>query len=228
MARRKSLAFLDVGQGDCFVADTKSGAIIFDGGSSSEDQVGRYRILPYMKYLGYQKIQIAVISHMDIDHYSGIKELLEMGKIKYLGLPEIPKDETMKKIIGIAKKRGTTIFYLSRGRQITTKDGSLKVLHPQKNSQMEKNAASLVMQGKILGYQVLLTGDVEKEGEEELLSEELERADILKAAQREPEKYKGLQVRLCGWSMYFNKLSKDEQDMLIRQAEEVFIARSIK
>ena len=82
MARRKSLAFLDVGQGDCFVADTKSGAIIFDGGSSSEDQVGRYRILPYMKYLGYQKIQIAVISHMDIDHYSGIKELLEMGKIK--------------------------------------------------------------------------------------------------------------------------------------------------
>ena len=155
MARRKSLAFLDVGQGDCFVADTKSGAIIFDGGSSSEDQVGRYRILPYMKYLGYQKIQIAVISHMDIDHYSGIKELLEMGKIKYLGLPEIPKDETMKKIIGIAKKRGTTIFYLSRGRQITTKDGSLKVLHPQKNSQMEKNAASLVMQGKILGYRVL-------------------------------------------------------------------------
>ena len=182
MARRKSLAFLDVGQGDCFVADTKSGMIIFDGGSSSEDQVGRYRILPYMKYLGYQKIQIAVISHMDIDHYSGIKELLEMGKIKYLGLPEIPKDETMKKIIGIAKKRGTTIFYLSRGRQITTKDGSLKVLHPQKNSQMEKNVASLVMQGKILGYRVLLTGDVEKEGEEELLSEELERADILKAA----------------------------------------------
>lgn len=27
---------------------------------------------------------------------------------------------------------------------------------------MEKNAASLVMQGKILGYRVLLTGDVEK------------------------------------------------------------------
>ena len=72
MARRKSLVFLDVGQGDCFVADKKSGAIIFDGGSSSEDQVGRYRILPYMKYLGYLKIQIAVISHMDIDHYSGI------------------------------------------------------------------------------------------------------------------------------------------------------------
>ena len=44
-------------------------------------------------------------------------------------------------------------------------------------------------------------------------------AEILKDAQKHPEKYKGLQVRLCGWSQYFNKLSKDEQDMLIRQAE---------
>lgn len=182
MARKKSLAFLDVGQGDCFVADTRSGLILSDGGSSSEDQVGRYRILPYMKYLGYQKAQIAVISHMDTDHYSGIMELLEMGKIEYLGLPEVPKDAAMKKIMQTAKKKGTMIFYLSRGRQITMKDGSFKVLHPQKNSQMEKNAASLVMQGNILGYRILLTGDVEKEGEEELLSEGLERADLLKAA----------------------------------------------
>ena len=44
-------------------------------------------------------------------------------------------------------------------------------------------------------------------------------AEILKDAQKHPEKYKGLQVRLCGWSQYFNKLSRDEQDMLIRQAE---------
>ena len=44
-------------------------------------------------------------------------------------------------------------------------------------------------------------------------------AELLKEAQKNPDKYKGLQVRLCGWSMYFNRLSRDEQDMLIRQAE---------
>ena len=44
-------------------------------------------------------------------------------------------------------------------------------------------------------------------------------AEMLKDAQKNPDKYKGLQVRLCGWSQYFNRLSKDEQDMLIRQAE---------
>ncbi len=44
-------------------------------------------------------------------------------------------------------------------------------------------------------------------------------ADLLREAQKYPEKYKGLQVRLCGWSQYFSKLTKDEQDMMIRQAE---------
>ena len=44
-------------------------------------------------------------------------------------------------------------------------------------------------------------------------------AQVLKEAQAHPEQYRNLQVRLCGWSMYFHKLSRDEQDMLIRQAE---------
>ena len=44
-------------------------------------------------------------------------------------------------------------------------------------------------------------------------------AELLKDAQKNPDKYKGLQVRLCGWSQYFNKLSRDEQDMLIKQSQ---------
>ena len=72
--------------------------------------------------------------------------------------------------------------YLSRGRTIKTKDDYLKVLHPVKNSKMEKNAASIVMQGNVLGYKLLLTGDVEKEGEEQLLGEGLSHAEILKVA----------------------------------------------
>ena len=47
---------------------------------------------------------------------------------------------------------------------------------------MEKNAASIVMQGNVLGYKLLLTGDVEKEGEEQLLGEGLSHAEILKVA----------------------------------------------
>lgn len=44
-------------------------------------------------------------------------------------------------------------------------------------------------------------------------------AKDLKAAQAEPEKYATLQVRVCGWNVYFVNLSKVEQDAFIRQAE---------
>lgn len=182
MIRKKTITFLDVGQGDCIIAHTREGLIVSDGGSSSEEQVGRYRILPYMKYCGYQKIKIAIISHMDLDHYSGILELLEMGRIEYLGLPAIKEDQAMKKIIDIAKQQNTKIFYLSRGKKIKAADFEFNVLHPRRNSELEKNAASLVLQGDLLGYKILLTGDVEKEGEEELQNEGLESVEILKVA----------------------------------------------
>lgn len=46
-------------------------------------------------------------------------------------------------------------------------------------------------------------------------------ADTLRAAQKEPEKYKDLQIRVCGWNVLFNNIKKVEQDGFIRQAEEL-------
>ncbi len=42
---------------------------------------------------------------------------------------------------------------------------------------------------------------------------------ILKQAQENPEKYKTLQVRVCGWNEYFVKLNKPLQDKFIKQCE---------
>ena len=44
-------------------------------------------------------------------------------------------------------------------------------------------------------------------------------AEQLRAAQREPDKYRDLQIRVCGWNVLFNNISKPEQDGFIRQAE---------
>ncbi len=43
----------------------------------------------------------------------------------------------------------------------------------------------------------------------------------LKNAQKTPEKYKTLQVRLCGWNVLFNDLTKKEQDEFILQSENL-------
>ncbi len=45
--------------------------------------------------------------------------------------------------------------------------------------------------------------------------------DTLKDAQKHPEKYNNLQVRVCGWNTLWNNMSKKEQDAYILRAENI-------
>ena len=46
-------------------------------------------------------------------------------------------------------------------------------------------------------------------------------ADMLRDAQVHPEKYQNLQVRVCGWNVLWNNLSRTEQDAYILRAENL-------
>ena len=43
--------------------------------------------------------------------------------------------------------------------------------------------------------------------------------DVLRAAQVDPEKYRNLQIRVCGWNVLWNNLSVAEQEAYIQRAE---------
>lgn len=45
--------------------------------------------------------------------------------------------------------------------------------------------------------------------------------ETLKEAQRNPGKYKNLQVRVCGWNVLWNNLSRKEQDAYIKRSENI-------
>lgn len=46
-------------------------------------------------------------------------------------------------------------------------------------------------------------------------------AETLRDAQKYPEKYQDLQIRVCGWNVLWNNISRAEQDGFIRQAESL-------
>jgi competence protein ComEC len=180
--RADKISFLDVGQGDCIALSlNRSDMILVDGGSSSKKNVGRYLIAPYIKSQGYKAVSAAVVTHLDSDHYSGIQELLSMGIIKRLYLPDVTKDQAYKEMEKLAQKNHVPVAYLARGSKISGQDWSMECLHPKPDDKLEKNAASLVFRLEVGQFSALLTGDLEKEGEELLVQEGVEPADVLKA-----------------------------------------------
>ena len=46
-------------------------------------------------------------------------------------------------------------------------------------------------------------------------------AKVLLDAQERPDKYQGLQVRVCGWNVHFNELCRKEQDAYIKRAQNI-------
>lgn len=69
---------LDVGQGNGILIQTAKKTILVDGGSSDVTEVGKYRLLPCLKYYGITCIDAMIMTHADTDHISGQLELIEM------------------------------------------------------------------------------------------------------------------------------------------------------
>lgn len=173
------ITFLDVGQGDCAcIQNGTSGCYLVDGGSSSIHGVGNYRILPFLKAAGVQRIDGVFLSHMDEDHINGIQELLEMIKNRetvvriskiFLSLCE-ETAETRKHLETAAKEAGCQIIYIRKGTKIKDKDMEIECLAPAK-ADLGSNESSQVLRIRKGDMKVLFTGDVEGEGERLLLEE---------------------------------------------------------
>ncbi len=167
------MVFLDVGQGDGTLISTPNGTnILIDGGSTSVNELAKYRLEPSLKYYGIKELDYVFISHGDKDHYSGIQEMLERGKrsipIKTLVFPEfIPPESELWEVKELAEDRDVVCLALKKGKQLETDGVRLTSLHPDQVYE-DENAGSLVLFLEYGKRGVLFTGDVEGEGENAL------------------------------------------------------------
>jgi competence protein ComEC len=177
---------LDVGQGDClFVHSQSGGTFLIDGGSSDVKNVGHYRIEPYLKQQRITRISGIFLSHDDGDHTNGILEILDEQRNKTtpirIGAVYIP--EWMKENRPLAKRcaaLGIPIRTCSLGTRIQSGDLTFHVLHPfHDHGFQEGNEGSMAIRLDRRGFRILLTGDLEGQGEEESLPY-LGRVDVLK------------------------------------------------
>lgn len=194
-----ALYMWDVGQGDglCIRTCDESGSstILIDGGSSSRKSIGANVEIPFLKYHGISKLDHCIMTHDDMDHCSGLLELIEQSdapggiRIGCLDLPSVAqerKGETYLRIEKTAEQKGIPVTYLHRGMTYTKGKLNLSCIHPALNASYEDaNEYSVVILLSYDRFSAVLTGDLEGQGETDMLDylgDARISADILKAA----------------------------------------------
>jgi competence protein ComEC len=168
------ITMLDVGQGEAIYIETESGTTyLIDGGSSDVKKLGMYRLSPFLRSKGTDRIDYAIITHSDNDHISGLKEMIEQEQIKItkLILPYIKvKDKAYIELEALARENNIALQYISFGDLL--QDGSIRMLclHPSIDYETSSaNGYSTVLSISYGEFDMLLTGDLEKDGEELLI-----------------------------------------------------------
>jgi competence protein ComEC len=165
------VTFLDVGQGDAIYMETGNGvSYLVDGGSSDLKGVGTYRLEPFLLSAGTDELDYAIMTHSDSDHISGLSELIGNGRIavRTLLLPYLAsKDEAYARLEGLAREKKISVRYIRAGDRI--RDGNIQItcLHPSPGYLAQSvNSYSTVLSVTYGDFDMLLTGDLERDGEQ--------------------------------------------------------------
>ncbi|MCY8959560.1 DNA internalization-related competence protein ComEC/Rec2 [Bacillus atrophaeus] len=188
---------LDIGQGDSMFisAPYQRGHVMIDTGGILSYLTEPWRekrhpfslsekvLIPFLTAKGIKQLDALILTHADQDHIGEAKVLIERHKVKQLIVPKgfvsEPNDE---KVLRTAQQEGIRITEVKRGDTFQIKDLQFLVLSPETPDLNSKNNSSLVLWMKTGHLSWVLTGDLEKEGEQEIMKAFPDlKADILKA-----------------------------------------------
>ena len=186
------VTMVDVGQGDSiFLRSMRGDTILIDVGGkvtfgskekwqeASQTSNAEKTLIPYLQARGVSQIDHLVLTHTDTDHIGDLEEVAKRFKIKEVCVSQgaLTKPSFVKRLRTLKRPVRT----LKAGDKLPMMGSKLQVLYPNKIGDGGNND-SIVLYGKLLGSSFLFTGDLEKEGEEELIASYPNlKASILKA-----------------------------------------------
>nr|WP_275582689.1 DNA internalization-related competence protein ComEC/Rec2 [Shouchella xiaoxiensis] len=176
------VTMIDVGQGDAFLIELprrKQVYLIDTGGfihfhqeeweeRNQQFDTGRDIIVPFLKAKGIDSLTGLILTHGDYDHIGGAKAVIESinTQVVYYPAVEIEKEIELD-LIQTIKKMGGEFKMIKAGDRI---HNDFYVIHPSSQRTWTSNDGSIVLYFVAEGKTFLLTGDLEKEGENHLLT----------------------------------------------------------
>jgi len=154
-----SLTVLDVGQGLASVVQTQNHVLIYDPGPlySAESDAGQRVVVPYLRALGIDRVDMLMVTHRDSDHAGGtasVQAALTVGELR--------------SSIGLSGSQPCLA-----GQQWAWDGVDFAVLHPTAADYAadgKSNHLSCVLRVRAGGRTALLTSDIETRDEAALLA----------------------------------------------------------
>jgi competence protein ComEC len=135
---------------------------------------------------GITHLDAIVLSHADVDHYNAVPELLEkfsVGAIYASPLMLADEGAAMQKLFAAIERSGAPLGEASAGDRLRVGgDCRIEVIHPTlHNPAASDNSNSLVLALEYQGRRILLTGDLESPGLDDVIAETPYDCDLLLA-----------------------------------------------
>ncbi|MEI8134452.1 MAG: DNA internalization-related competence protein ComEC/Rec2 [bacterium] len=192
-----SILFFDVGQGDAILltsAEGKNYMIDFGGINRNYSPIADRVIRPLFQAEGIRTIEAGFVTHMHIDHYGGLKSILESEHVHQLYTSgERTQGYAAFQLDSIIQSQHLSVERIHQGQEIRlAKDLSVFVLNPESTtdevtmglSSQGMNHNSLALKVVYGNSSALLLGDIEGSDEEALVHRygDFLKSDIVKVA----------------------------------------------
>lgn len=157
---------LDVGQGLSVVVQTATHTLLYDAGPkyNTQSDAGSRIVLPFLRASGVNKLDGFIVSHNDLDHSGGMASLLAQMPVSWLASSYAVDVELA------AKSSKIRCF---SGQRWVWDQVQFEIIYPHDDSYadatLKDNNRSCVLKITSQAGTMLLTGDIEKKAEQDLL-----------------------------------------------------------
>lgn len=172
-----SILFLDVGQADCMLLSCGGHYMLVDGGNPGDSRL----VAAALKNRGVTYLDYIVCTHAHEDHAGGLSGALNVCEIGQALAPvQSSKNLPFSNFAKYVKKQGKSITVPEADETFALGDAAVQVLGPRRDYDSTNNT-SLVLMVTYGETRFLLTGDMEREAEQDLIDDGCDlKADLLK------------------------------------------------
>ncbi len=167
-----SVIFFDVEHGDAILLSDPGGSrvLIDTGDRRGERSYADRSIIPFLKRMNINNIDLVVLSHAHADHIGGLQDLVPAVNVRYVLSNGSHQDgEVYSETIATLEEHDVALSAVTAGQTFQVGAMQIFVLGPAVLS-LNQNNSSIILRVQYKDVCLLFTGDAEKEQEEHLVS----------------------------------------------------------